>query len=165
MPVTVPSDYDLTQHCPCGSNQAAAQCCWSLLQGSQVAQNAEQLMRSRYCAYYWQQLDYLVQTHHSDYREADLAQLLQRQFEQPQGWIKLEVLKHQAKAATAKVEFKAYFHDQHQVYCLHERSNFIYQDAHWFYSDGKIIANGEIGWPRNENCWCGSGKKAKRCPH
>lgn len=157
--------FDVNAPCPCGSKLAAADCCWPLISGAQAAQTAEQLMRSRYSAYYSCQIDYLLKTQHPEFQEPDLRASLAHQFANPQGWIRLEVIKHQAKNDSAKVEFKAYFHDQQQVYCLHERSNFVLQQGAWFYTDGKILSNGPTTWPRNENCWCGSGKKHKRCPH
>ncbi|MEM8637669.1 MAG: YchJ family metal-binding protein [Cyanobacteria bacterium P01_G01_bin.54] len=44
-------------------------CCGPYLQGQRPAPTAEQLMRSRYSAYCTKNIDYLVSTHHPDYRQ------------------------------------------------------------------------------------------------
>ena len=51
----------LTENCPCGSGLYVT-CCQPLHLKQQFAQNAEQLMRSRYSAFALQQIDYILET-------------------------------------------------------------------------------------------------------
>ena len=67
-----------TELCPCGSKKLFAQCCQPLLLGEKTAQTPEQLMRSRFTAFYradaW---GYVLRTWHPEHRpavsEAELA--------------------------------------------------------------------------------------------
>ena len=49
-------------HCPCGGG-AYGSCCGPLHRGGQLAETAEQLMRSRYSAFACGEIDYLLATH------------------------------------------------------------------------------------------------------
>lgn len=149
--------------CLCGSLLAGSQCCLPLIEQKQSAENALALMRSRYTAFALHAVDYLLATHHPSFREADLGKQLMTGFKENIQWLQLEIISHiETKKKNAKVEFKAYYHDSKQVYCLHERSDFIYQQ-NWFYTQGTIMKNRSVNWPRNKPCWCGSGRKSKLC--
>jgi len=69
----------------------------------------------------------------------------------------------------AYVEFKATYKDsgmQESKYgVMHERSRFIVEDGRWRYVDGEHFAADDIIKKpgRNEPCFCGSGKKYKKC--
>ena len=52
------------QACPCGSRCRYANCCEPLHQGKRVADSAETLMRSRYCAFAKSKVGYLIKTTH-----------------------------------------------------------------------------------------------------
>jgi SEC-C motif domain protein len=53
-----------TDDCPCGSGEVFAQCCRPLHAGERPAATAEELMRSRYCAYVVGDMDYVWRTWH-----------------------------------------------------------------------------------------------------
>lgn len=57
--------------CPCGSHKAYSQCCELFITHSQSPQTAEQLMRSRFTAFYLNKPLYLLNTHHPSQRETD----------------------------------------------------------------------------------------------
>jgi len=145
--------------CPCLSGTPYSICCQPLHEDKKIAHSAEQLMRSRYSAFYLGKIDYLIATLHSEKRQANDAQILKNTIEQTQ-WLGLKIVNHKAKDLTATVEFIAYFQGE-PVGQLHERSNFIKDNNRWFYVDGEQLA--PIKLSRNECCFCGSGKKLKRC--
>ena len=58
--------------CPCGTGAALTECCGPLLDGAAQAATAEQLMRSRYCAFALGRVDHLVRSWHPATRPADL---------------------------------------------------------------------------------------------
>jgi len=146
--------------CVCGSGKAAAACCQPYLTGQAQPQTPEQLMRSRYSAFYHGQLDYLIATHHPAQRQADDRQTLAQTIATTT-WLGLRVL-HSAQATdTGTVEFTAFYQRIGMVEQLHERSQFVRQEGQWFYLQGEILPPITVG--RNDLCWCGSGKKYKKC--
>jgi len=127
--VTSPPD---SRACPCGSGAAHAACCGPLLAGTAAAGTAEQLMRSRYCAYVLGARDYLLATWHPATRPATL------ELDGRVRWLGLSVKRHeQAAPDAAVVEFVA----RHRIgggsaARLHETSRFVREDGRWYYVDG-----------------------------
>lgn len=88
-------------------------------------------------------------------------------------WTGLQLLsKHDGAARKeAFVEFIARFVSEGVAGQMHERSRFVFEQERWFYVDGQQIESdmGEIKPEinrrrgRNEPCYCGSGKKFKKC--
>ena len=162
-------------HCPCGKPTSYLQCCYPLHSGQAFASSAEQLMRSRFSAFYLAakgELDlcqYLVDTwHSSQYQNPSAALADLKQNMDQQQYYSLRLLDSKSKDDKAEVEFVAFFSAKNsqdkalgKVQQLHERSNFIKEQGRWFYVDGKFCA--DIKLQRNDNCWCGSAKKFKKC--
>ncbi|MCQ1056525.1 SEC-C domain-containing protein [Photobacterium sp. ZSDE20] len=170
--------------CPCGSQRPLAECCQPIHQNPSLANHPEQLMRSRYSAHVLGLVDYVVATYHpsceaEQHREA-IAESVNSQ------WLGLEVINSEIATETEGfVEFKAFYQDGDEQYCLHERSRFIKEAVNnqlqWFYIDGEYpgpsnseehraavekhkptsAVSDKIG--RNDPCPCGSGKKYKKC--
>lgn len=115
-------------------------------------------MRSRYSAFCSGNVDYLVQTQLNS-SEEDAAQI--KKTIAATKWLKLDVLKTEINETTGVVEFAAYYRDQRGQGQLHERSDFLKLDNRWFYTGGKFLPPKKL--QRNEPCWCGSGKKFKKC--
>jgi SEC-C motif-containing protein len=149
------------QPCPCGSGENFADCCGRWLEGGQTPLRAEQLMRSRYCAFVLRDSDYLLRTWHESTRPE------QMRLEQGVSWLGLEVVACQAGGPDDEegwVEFIAKFTARDRLHCLHERSHFVREGGEWRYIKGEILPTPKaekIG--RNDPCPCGSGKKFKRC--
>ncbi len=148
--------------CPCGSGQGYDRCCQPLHQGSRAADSPAQLMRSRYSAYVLGETQYLLDTHHPEYRgELTLEALAEACGETH--WVRLELLATPAaEEAVGYVEFKAWYREGDQLQCLHERSRFLHHQGAWLYCDGEFSPPGSHPG-RNAPCPCGSGKKFKRC--
>lgn len=116
-------------------------------------------MRSRYSAYVLNQVDYLQQTWHPDYRPSTLK------LDPAVQWTGLTVMDFSGQGDRAEVEFEARFIVDGRVEGLHERSDFVLEQGRWYYTRGEILtptfSTRKPG--RNEACPCGSGRKFKRC--
>jgi len=118
-------------------------------------------MRSRFSGYILQLGHYLFDTYHADYRgNLTPTQLAEKTVE----WKNLQIIETDTLDTTGFVEFKAWYIDENQLSCLHERSRFIKLDKQWLYCDGDIYPEQKSGKiNRNDPCPCGSGKKYKKC--
>ena len=120
-------------------------------------------MRSRYTAFCMANIDYLIATHHPTQRQADERQTLASTIADTR-WFSLRVLgRDRSKEAVGvgTVEFVAFYQSQGNFGQLHERSQFIRQDNRWYYHHGVILD--PISLNRTDPCWCGSGRKYKKC--
>lgn len=141
--------------CICGNNKKFDDCCGPIIDGTTLANSAQELMRSRYSAYVRGDGRYLVVSTQEQNQYEDDAQLIE-EFSSKVEWLKLDIL----KASTNTVEFKAYYKEGNIIKVLHEKSNFIQENGVWLYVDGELY-NTKV--QRNEICPCGSGKKFKKC--
>ncbi|MCT7943027.1 YchJ family protein [Shewanella holmiensis] len=157
--------------CPCNSQLAYKECCQGFHTNAEQAESAEQLMRSRYCAFVVNAFDYLIKTHHQTYLNGLTAAQLALGNTQ---WLGLAVLEHGLidshhvdfvtdleSSLQAFVTFKAWYKHGKSVDAIFERSHFVQQNGQWFYTQGVQM---EAALPkRNDACVCHSGKKFKLC--
>lgn len=123
---------DASKTCPCGSKDYQA-CCGRFIDGGEVPQTAEELMRSRYTAYTLHDDAYLKATWHARTRpEEAVAQ------DDGVKWLGLEVRRHVADGDAATVEFVARYKVGGRAHRLHEISRFVREDGRWFYVDGSF---------------------------
>ncbi len=125
--------------CPCKSRETYAACCQPFHLGRAKPATAEQLMRSRYSAYFFRLVDYLVSTTHPDTREPDLKNRLEETIHDT-SWSFLTILgssKGGPEDKAGKVEFIAEYFQTGQRHELHERSRFKRYKGTWKYLDGK----------------------------
>lgn len=148
-----------TTDCPCGSGAHYHTCCEPLHLNVRRADSPEQLMRSRYSAFYFEQFQYLINTHHPQY----LGTLTVDDFggEAQPKWLSLTVMSASNTMTTGKVTFQAWFEDAGKIDAIHECSDFIKEDNIWYYTQGVQYA--PILPKRNVPCVCGSNKKFKQC--
>lgn len=130
-----------TDVCPCGSGTAYTDCCQRFWATQQKPNTAEQLMRSRYTAFVLQKAQYLIDTHHPDFRSQDELKSLKKSFK-GMVWHDLEIIHTelgQVVDVTGIVEFKASFSclGKHDV--IHERSSFVKEQEQWFYTTGTMF--------------------------
>lgn len=144
--------------CYCGSNRLYSECCQPYHQGKKPPTPVA-LMRSRYSAFVIGLGDYLFDTHHPDYRGELTAQQLS---EIDTNWVKLTIVFTAISADNQHgwVEFKAWYRQGESLSCLHERSQFIYENEQWLYTQGEM---NPPAIARNEPCPCGRHKKFKQC--
>jgi SEC-C motif domain protein len=99
------------------------------------APDAEYLMRSRYCAFVFERIDYLLETWHPRTRPASIDP-------SPSGlkWLGLDVRRHLVLDSNhATVEFVARSKLGGRATRLHEVSRFEKIDDRWAYVDGEVL--------------------------
>ncbi|WP_019139821.1 YchJ family protein [Noviherbaspirillum massiliense] len=121
--------------CPCGGSSYAA-CCGRYIEGGELPQTAEQLMRSRYTAYVLRKEDYLKATWHPSTRPVE--DLAADDGTESTKWLGLEVRRHVPAGERATVEFVARFKIGGRAHRLHEISNFVREEGRWYYVDGSF---------------------------
>lgn len=134
-------------------------CCQPLHNNVLTASNAEQLMRSRYTAFCFGNVDYLITTLHASYREANERAELQNTIQQID-WLGLTIIEHSSGVEDATVEFVAFFTSK-PFEQLHELSRFKKEAGQWFYTNGDRLPPVKLS--RNDRCFCNSSKKYKNC--
>ncbi|WP_198262840.1 YchJ family protein [sulfur-oxidizing endosymbiont of Gigantopelta aegis] len=125
--------------CPCQSGLLFQNCCQPFLDttAEHIPESAEQLMRSRYCAYVVQDESYLLNTWHPKTRPAilDLDTSVDK-------WIGLKILGSelgQKADNTGTVHFIARFKSNGKAHKLEENSQFEKIDGRWFYRQAIIL--------------------------
>ena len=96
-------------------------------------------MRSRYSAYFFRRVDYLVETTHPETREKGLKKELEKTIHQV-NWKFLTILntsKGGGADKTGKVEFIAEYYLEGEPFELHEHSRFKRYKGAWKYLDGR----------------------------
>ena len=125
--------------CPCKSRLSYATCCMPFHHGKAKPATAEKLMRSRYSAYFFRLVDYLVDTTHPSTREPMLKRELEKTIYQV-NWSCLTILNTSQggkEDKAGKVEFVADYFVNGEPHELHERSRFKRYKGAWKYLDGK----------------------------
>jgi SEC-C motif-containing protein len=125
--------------CPCKSRLPYGVCCGPYHYGKAQPQTAEQLMRSRYSAYFFRLIDYLVDTTHPDYKTPNMRREIQATADQV-NWKFLTIhstSKGQTDDKTGKVEFSAEFYHDDQKQEHYEVSRFRRYKGAWKYVDDK----------------------------
>ena len=151
---------NITYTCPCFSGKAYFDCCELVHNGKITDASAEQVMRARYTAFCYHNVGYIASTIHPRKRGFNDTFHLSRAVKKTR-WIGLKVINHQAGDEVSYVEFIAYRIEKDQIEQQHERSKFVYVKNKWFYLDGEELPPWKL--ERNEPCFCGSGKKFKKC--
>ena len=153
-----------SEHCPCGNSTPYEKCCGIFIDGKEIPETAESLMRSRYSAYALQNDQYLLKTWHPStrpsYKPSD---------DDGTTWTNLEILRTEKglkNDTDGIVEFIAQCDVKGTTSHIHETSNFLYEDGRWYYVDAQTPQPVRREAPkvgRNELCPCGSNKKYKKC--
>lgn len=155
--------------CPCGNNNDFNDCCGPIIQGTKPAQTAEELMRSRYSAFAQGEADYILSSTHPDTRgELDLAEI--KVWANESKWMGLTIIATDSglkEDTSGVVEFNASYQNNQHDYNHREIAEFKKIDDSWFFLDGEVQphtlkrSGPKVG--RNDPCFCGSGKKYKKC--
>jgi SEC-C motif-containing protein len=134
----MPGERELST-CPCKSGLSYGECCMPFHHGKAKPGTAEKLMRSRYSAYFFRRVDYLVDTTHPDTKDANLKPELEKMIHQI-NWTNLTIVESSGGARddkSGKVEFIAEYFLDGELNQLHERSRFKRFKGAWKYLDGK----------------------------
>lgn len=157
--------------CPCNSGIEFSDCCAPYLKGKKKPLTALALIRSRYTAHTFANIDYIQSTHHPSHRhEIDVKST--REWAENSEWLSLDILNSTdggEEDESGTVEFIAKFNDaKGNLINHHEVSLFAKSEGEWFFVDAEAPKvkqvrreNPKVG--RNDPCSCGSGKKFKKC--
>ncbi len=154
--------------CYCGSGKNFHLCCEPLICGQAIAQNPQQLMRSRYSAYCHHRnnphcYQYILQTYHSKVRsEHSLADIAN--FAGAVHFVGLNIIDDTSLSAH-QVHFVASYLVGDKLELLDEISDFELEQGRWMYCNGLLTEHPVIKLSRNDPCPCGSGLKFKKCRH
>lgn len=151
--------------CPCGSGLAYSDCCKPYHLG-RPAPTPESLMRSRYSAFVFHNLDYVEATS-TEEAAATFARSTMEASLPDTKWLGLDISEVTETETEATVRFSFRYsykgRDQMQV----EIARFVRADGIWLYDSSEVNPKSapvrvvQIG--RNDPCPCGSGKKYKKC--
>lgn len=160
-------------NCPCGTGAPYEMCCGMYHNNPGTAPTAEALMRSRYSAFALGKFNYIASTQ----KLKDSPKQSEKEIQdcsQTTVWQRLEILETEGGMERDKegvVSFCAHFQEGKHLGKLKERSLFKRVKKQWFYIGGEhdiekstpIIKNESVKIGRNDPCFCGSGKKYKKC--
>ncbi len=121
--------------CPCGSGKKLTFCCQPIINGTQIAVSAEELMRSRYTAYTFANVDYLLKSHHLSTRPTKERKEILR-WAKSVKWLGLSILNTQHSSSDKDegfVEFRAMYTLNGQLQQIHENSLFKKVKGIWYY--------------------------------
>ncbi len=157
--------------CPCESGNSYNTCCQPFIEGKADPKYAEQLMRARYTAHTIANIAYIIDTHHPD-TQSEIDASTTKKWAEESTWLGIKILNVNeglSEDQSGEIEFIATYRDatsKRQTH--HEISLFEKIDSKWFFKDAsapKITQfkreRPKIG--RNDLCYCGSGKKFKKC--
>lgn len=122
--------------CPCGSGESYAKCCGRFHSG-ELPETAEQLMRSRYCAYALGLIDYIIKTTHPENPDAASDKNRWKKeilaFSQNTRFEKLTILEFTEVGDRAYVTFFAKLSQNGKDASFMERSQFEKLAGRWLY--------------------------------
>lgn len=154
--------------CACGSKQDFNTCCGPLING-EPAKTAEALMRSRYVAFTFGNLDYIERTN-TDHAMDSFNRVDMEASLPGTEWIGLEIMETdggQLGDDTGSVKFSFRYRNGGRELSQFELASFVRVDGEWRYDDSEVnpklppVRVLKVG--RNDPCPCGSGKKYKKC--
>jgi peptide deformylase len=132
---------ETNKNCPCGSGLHYTLCCQRLHKGG-VAQNALELMRSRFSAYVLNIPNYIIKTTHpaSPQYDDDIAEWRREisDFSKTSHFDKLEILDFKENGIIATVTFIAHMRRKETDATCTEKSYFEKANGVWFYRSGKL---------------------------
>ena len=148
--------------CYCDINTPFENCCGQYLDGSKTPPTPVALMRARYSAFVTNNIDFIDQTMRGSARE-DFDRDENLNFCHVAQWVGLEVFNFDEKDNKGSVTFSAKYQINQDKYEIKEKSLFEKIDGQWFYVAGENIKEQTPKLGRNDPCYCGSGRKFKKC--
>jgi len=127
--------------CPCGSQKSYKECC-GVFHAGVLPSSPEQLMRSRYTAYFLGDADYIMSTTHpgNPLFEVDREKWKKKilEFSSLTEFRSLEVLDSEQRGDFGTVTFIAYLFQGDQEVSFKEKSEFRRENGKWFYFGGEF---------------------------
>ncbi|MEX0961698.1 MAG: YchJ family metal-binding protein [Simkaniaceae bacterium] len=131
------------KRCPCQSNKYYKDCCQPYHNGQKNPRHAQDLMRSRYCAYALNLSKYIIDTTHEEnpYYHKNLNKWIEEiaDFSQNSQFLDLKILEINEGDTEAFVTFKAIIHQNNRDVSFTEKSRFLKCKGRWLYRSGEIL--------------------------
>lgn len=128
--------------CPCGSLTKYKKCC-KIFHNGKTCKSAEELMKSRYCAFSEKEYSYIIKTTHSlnsdytsnieEWKESIL------EFCNTTSFKSLEILDYEEGTEVSFVTFKANLFQNNQDVSFTEKSRFEKVKGLWLYHSGIFL--------------------------
>jgi len=125
------------KNCPCGSTKLYLKCCGSFIEGKNLPETPEKLMRSRYTAYTMANIPYIEKTMRGP-ASKDFNRKEALTWAKSVTWLGLKVISTQTLSAQGFVEFIASFRTKNHIQTIEEISEFHFLDGKWYYVNGKM---------------------------
>ena len=129
--------------CACGSGEFYGDCCEPFHAGHMEAPTAVALVRSRYSAFVYGKINYLVETTFPASRTPDLENRCRATCESI-SWIGLEVVSASQGGPSdkvGKVEFKVGYSEGRRIKVYREYSRFRRKRGKWYYVDDVLAGS------------------------
>jgi SEC-C motif-containing protein len=127
--------------CPCGSGQKYKKCCQKFHKGV-LAKNALELMKSRYSAYVFKEIEYIIKTTHENHPDFNLDKNVWKndiiEFCNHSEFRKLDIIEFIDGEMEAFVSFRASIFLDGKDASFTEKSRFKKHDNRWLYHSGEI---------------------------
>ncbi|MDX1745978.1 MAG: YchJ family metal-binding protein [Halobacteriales archaeon] len=126
--------------CPCGSRQPYLRCCGRFIDGGELPDTPSELMRSRYSAYAFGDVDYIIETTApdgdawNDDREGWMEGI--RDFHRSCDFRGVEILEAEHDERTGTVTFRARLRRGDSDASFEETSTFHRDESRWLYVSG-----------------------------
>ena len=127
--------------CPCGSQKPYEGCCGLYLSGKETPPSPEALMRSRYTAFTFGNLDYIEDTMRENALKRFNREAVERSLKETM-WIQLTVLRATEGGDRGTVQFMVCFKQKDKKMIMHEISTFKRIKEKWYYTEGEISQEG-----------------------
>lgn len=145
--------------CPCGSQMPYADCCQPYHMLLAYPPTAKALMQSRFSAFYFKNIAYIIATTVPAQQNLLDKSALQT-WADGTNWTRLDVISHhKVGKCHAQVHFKAYFEGKQGQGVHDELSAFVQMDDRWYFLDPTVA----VSLTNKQPCLCGSGQKFKAC--
>lgn len=151
--------------CPCQSAKSYRECCGPYISGESMP-GVEDLVRARYTAFSLKNFDYVERTHASEVR-ADFNRAEAERISEECVWEGLYIHKSRITEEEAEVEYAVRVKMSQKPVARGVLARFRKEQGLWCFVSSKPMAHiAQLKGPkigRNESCFCGSGKKYKKC--
>lgn len=128
--------------CPCGSRTPYRTCCGRYVDGDDLPDDPERLMRSRYAAYAFGDTDYIIRTTDPDGAawedDEDAWRTSIREFSRGHDFRGVTIHQTSVEDDAGTVRFTAKLQRSRADASFTELSRFVRRDGRWYYRDGTV---------------------------
>lgn len=122
----------LSERCPCNSGREYRQCCSPFVKGQRPLQNAELLLRARFCAKILNLTKFLMDTWHSSTRPKKIEEL-------PFDLRGFKIISSERKKECDYISFSIYLRIDGTINEFTVRSQFKQESENWFFLNEEIL--------------------------